>query len=78
MKGYLPEQHDSEWRGCGRKFDDDRYFEFDHNMPQADGGINHISNRALLCWPRNRAKGHTLTLSGRRKLNKQNGWMAKE
>lgn len=43
MKEYLLEQHGCEWQGCGRKFDDDRYLEFDHNMPRADGGINHIS-----------------------------------
>ena len=64
-------------KGCLRKFDDERYLDLDHNVPRSDGGINHISNRMLLCGPCNRAKSNTLTLSGLRKLNRQNGWMAK-
>ena len=64
-------------RGCDRKFDDPRYLELDHNTPRADGGINHISNRILLCSPCNRAKSNTYTLSGLRKLNKKNEWMSK-
>ena len=63
--------------GCDRKFDDPRYLELDHNTPRADGGINHISNRILLCGPCNRAKSNMYTLSGLRRLNKRNGWMAK-
>ena len=46
--------------------------------PRSDGGINHISNRLLLCGPCNRAKSNTLTLSGLQRLNQKNGWMAKE
>ena len=65
-------------KGCLRKFDDERYLDLDHNVPRSDGGINHISNRMLLCGPCNRAKSNTLTLSGLRKLNRQNGWMANE
>jgi site-specific DNA-methyltransferase (adenine-specific) len=65
-------------RGCDRRFDDPRYLELDHNTPRSDGGINHVSNRILLCSPCNRAKSNTHTLSGLRKLNKQNGWMAPE
>ena len=64
-------------QGCDRKFDDPRYLELDHNTPRADGGINHISNRVLLCSPCNRAKSNVYTLSGLRRLNKKKGWMAK-
>ena len=63
-------------QGCDRKFDDPRYLELDHNTPRADGGINHISNRVLLCSPCNRAKSNVYTLSGLRRLNKKNEWMA--
>ncbi len=62
-------------QGCDRKFDDPRYLELDHNTPRADGGINHISNRVLLCGPCNRAKSNVYTLSGLRRLNKKNEWM---
>ena len=75
MREHLLEQHGCKCQGCGRSFDDPRYLELDHNTPRADGGINHVSNRILLCGPCNRAKSHTLTLSGLRKLNKKNGWM---
>ena len=61
--------------GCDRAFDDSRYLELDHNTPRADGGINHISNRILLCSPCNRLKGHKLTLSGLRAENKKLGYM---
>ena len=64
-------------QGCDRKFDDPRYLELDHNTPRSDGGLNHISNRVLLCSPCNRAKSNQYTLSGLRRLNKKNGWMAK-
>lgn len=64
-------------QGCDRKFDDPRYLELDHNTPRADGGINHVSNRILLCSPCNRAKSNIYTLSGLRKLNDKNGWMVK-
>lgn len=63
-------------QGCDRRFDDPRYLELDHNTPRSDGGINHVSNRILLCSPCNRAKSNTHTLSGLRRMNKQNGWMA--
>lgn len=63
-------------QGCDRKFDDIRYLELDHNTPRSDGGINHVSNRVLLCSPCNRAKSNTHTLTGLRRLNKKNGWMA--
>ena len=62
-------------QGCDRKFDDPRYLELDHNTPRADGEINHILNRVLLCGPCNRAKSNVYTLSGLRRLNKKRGWM---
>ena len=75
MREHLLEQHGCKCQGCGRSFDDPRYLELDHNTPRADGGINHVSNRILLCGPCNRTKSHTLTLSGLRQRNKRNGWM---
>ena len=65
-------------QGCDREFDDSRYLQLDHNTPRSDGGLNHISNRVLLCGPCNRAKSNVYTLSGLRRLNKTNGWMVKE
>ena len=78
MRAHLLEQHGRQCQGCYRVFDDDRYLELDHIIPRADGGINDVSNRILLCGPCNRAKSNMLTLSGLRKLNKKNGWMAEE
>ena len=65
-------------KGCLRLFDDPRYLDLDHNTPRSDGGLNHISNRLLLCGPCNRAKSNTLTLTGLQRLNRRNGWMAKD
>ena len=62
-------------QGCGRKFDDPRYLELDHNNPRADGGSNNISNRILLCSPCNRLKSHTYTLSGLIDQNNKQGYM---
>ena len=63
-------------RGCDREFDDERYLELDHHTPRSSGGINHISNRLLLCGPCNRVRSNTLTLEGLRQRNKQEGWMS--
>ena len=76
MYEFLLKQHGAKCQGCDREFDDPRYLELDHNTPRSDGGINHISNRILLCGPCNRAKSNQYTLSGLRRLNKKNGWMA--
>ena len=76
MYEHLLDQHGPHCMGCDRAFDDSRYLELDHNTPRSDGGLNHISNRILLCSPCNRAKSNTYTLSGLRRLNKKNGWMA--
>ncbi len=78
MRAILIRNHGIVCQGCLRKFDDERYLDLDHNVPRSDGGINHISNRMLLCGPCNRAKSNTLTLSGLRRLNKRNGWMSRD
>ncbi len=75
MYEYLLAQHGHRCQGCDRVFDDPRYLELDHNTPRSDGGLNHITNRVLLCGPCNRAKSNTYTLSGLRRLNRANGWM---
>ena len=77
MYDFLLTQHGPKCRGCDRVFDDPRYLELDHNTPRSDGGLNHISNRILLCGPCNRAKSNQYTLSGLQRINKKNGWMAK-
>ena len=73
---FLLDQQGSKCQGCDREFDDSRYLELDHNTPRSDGGLNHISNRILLCGPCNRAKSNQYTLSGLRRLNRKNGWMS--
>lgn len=77
MVEFLIEQNGMVCRGCDREFDDPLYLELDHNTPRSDGGLNHISNRLLLCGPCNRIKSNTLTLSGLRRENAKRGRMAK-
>ena len=76
MKDFLITQNGIVCAGCDREFDDPLYLELDHNTPRSDGGLNHISNRLLLCGPCNRIKSNTLTLSGLRRENKRRGRMA--
>jgi len=75
MYEHLIEQHGSMCQGCDRVFDDPRYLELDHNIPRSDGGINHITNRILLCGPCNRLKSNVYTLSGLRRENRKRGYM---
>ena len=75
MVHFLLEQHGSRCQGCNRAFDDPRYLELDHNAPRSDGGINHISNRVLLCGPCNKLKSNRFTLGGLRKENKKRGYL---
>ena len=76
MYDYLIRQNGLKCQGCDRQFDDPRYLELDHNVPRSDGGINHISNRILLCGPSNKVKSNIYTLSGLRRENKKRGFMA--
>ena len=78
MYEHLLEQYGPRCQGCDRAFDDPRYLELDHNTPRSDGGINHVSNRILLCGPCNRLKSNTFTLSGLRRENKRRGYMRGE
>ncbi len=75
MYAHLLEQHGPRCQGCDRAFDDPRYLELDHNTPRSDGGLNHISNRILLCGPCNRLKSNTYTRVGLRRENKRKGYM---
>ena len=65
----------AKFQGCNRVFDDPRYLELDHNIPRSDGGLNHISNRILLCGPCNRLKSNIYTLSGLRRQNQKKGYV---
>ena len=75
LKQTLIDDHGMACNGCDRQFDDPLYLELDHNTPRSDGGINHISNRVLLCGPCNRIKSNTLTLTGLRRENARLGRM---
>ena len=77
MLEFLLHQKGSKCQGCDREFDDERFLELDHNTPRSDGGLNHISNRVLLCGPCNKAKSNQYTLSGLRRVNRNKGWMVK-
>ena len=76
MLDYLLDQYGYKCQGCDREFDDPRYLELDHNTPRSDGGLNHISNRILLCGPCNKLKSNNFTLSGLRNQNKKLRYMA--
>ena len=77
MYEHLLRQHGQRCQGCDRTFDDSRYLELDHNTPRKDGGLNHITNRVLLCGPCNRLKAHRFTLSGLREQNRKLSYMAR-
>ena len=76
MLELLLKQKGPKCQGCDRVFDDPRYLQLDHNTPRSDGGLNHISNRVLLCGPCNNLKSNKFTLSGLRSENKKRGHMA--
>ena len=77
MYDFLLSKNGAKCQGCDRVFDDPRYLELDHNTPRSDGGLNHISNRVLLCGPCNKLKSNIYTLSGLRRQNKHLEYMAK-
>ena len=76
MVALLLEQQEGKCAGCDRGYDDPRIWEIDHRIPRSEGGVNHHSNRCLLCPPCNRIKSNTLTLTGLRNYNAKNGLMA--
>ena len=75
MYEFLLTQHGSKCQGCDREFNDSRYLELDHNTPKSSGGLNHISNRILLCGPCNKLKSNIYALPGLRLQNKKRGYM---
>ena len=75
MYAHLLDQNGPKCEGCERTFDDPRYLELDHNIPRSDGGINHVTNRILLCGPCNKLKSNIYTLSGLRRENAKRGYM---
>ncbi len=75
MYEHLLKQDGHKCQGCDRIFDDSRYLQLDHNTPRSDRGLNHISNRILLCGPCNNLKSNTYTLSGLRRENKRRSYM---
>ncbi len=77
MFEHLIRQYGQRCQGCDRAFDDPRYLQLDHNTPRADGGMNHITNRVLLCGPCNMLKSNIYTLSGLRRENAKRGYMAR-
>ena len=77
MFEHLIAQNGQKCQGCDRAFDDPRYLQLDHNTPRADGGMNHITNRVLLCGPCNMLKSNIYTLSGLRRENGKRGYMAR-
>lgn len=76
MYDFLITQHGLRCQGYDRTFDGPRHLELDHNTLRSDGRLNHISNCILLCSPCNRTKSNIYSLSGLRRLNAKNGWMA--
>ncbi len=77
MVEHLLAQYGPACQGCDRTFDDVRYLQLDHNTPRSDGGINHITNRVLLCGPCNQLKSNIYTLSGLRRQNRKHSYMAR-
>lgn len=78
MYEYLLSQYGWKCQGCNREFDDPRYLELDHNTPRSNGGLNHISNRILLCGPCNKLKSNVYTLTGLQRQNKKEGYMVED
>ena len=72
----LIEENGMRCAGCDREFDDPLYLQLDHKTPRSEGGLNHISNRMLLCGPCNRITSDRLTLNGLRAENRKRGRMA--
>ena len=76
MLALLHERQGGKCRGCDRVYDDLRIWHIDHLNPRSAGGVNHDSNRCLLCPPCNSIKSDTMTLTALRNHNRKNGLMA--
>ena len=78
MVAFLIKRDGKRCKGCNRDFGDDtRYLQLDHNTPRSQGGLNHESNRMLLCAPCNQMKSDTYTLKWLQRENKKHGyWQA--
>ena len=63
--------------GCGRELERE-FMQLDHIQPRAEGGVNDITNRILLCQPCNGRKSADLTLRGLIRENKRQNWMQSE
>lgn len=76
MLALLHERQEGKCAGCDRVYDDLRIWHIDHLNPRSAGGVNHDSNRCLLCPPCNSIKSDTMTLTALRNHNRKNGLMA--
>ena len=72
----LLERQEGKCAGCDRRYADKRIWQIDHLNPRSAGGVNHDSNRCLLCPPCNGIKSDTMTLPALRNHNRKNGLMA--
>ena len=77
MKDFLIHTFELQCWGCDFQAPDERYLQLDHVDPKADGGSNHLDNRALLCQPCNQAKSNKLTLGALRRENIKQGHLTK-
>ena len=77
MKNFLTHTFGLQCWGCDFQAPDERYLQLDHVDPKADGGSNHLDNRALLCQPCNIAKSNRLTMSALRRENTRNGHLTR-
>ena len=77
MKDYLLETFSRHCWGCDFEAPDERYLQLDHIDPKADGGSNHLDNRALLCQPCNQAKSNRITISQLRRQNTKDGHLTR-
>ena len=75
MLALLHERQEGKCAGCDRVYDDLRIWQIDHLNPRSAGGVNHDSNRCLLCPPCNGIKSDTMTLTALRNYNRKNGLM---
>ena len=78
MLALLHKRQEGKCAGCDRSYDDLRIWQIDHLNPRSAGGVNHDSNRCLLCPPCNGIKSDTMTLTALRRHNQREGLMADE